>query len=121
VRPALERGAVVVCDRYLDSSVAYQGAGRGLGVDAVLELNLAAVRGLVPDRTVLVDIDPIVASERMGPTRDRIERDGVQLQARAAEAYRELARRFPSRYVVVDGALAPDEIALQVRAAILPT
>jgi len=119
VRPALERGTVVVCDRYLDSSVAYQGAGRGLGVDAVLELNLTAVRGLLPDRTVLVDLDPLLAFERLGTTRDRIERDGIELQARAAAAYHELARRYAERYVVVDGSLAPAEIAMRVRAAIL--
>lgn len=120
VRPALDRGAVVVCDRYLDSSVAYQGAGRGLGVDAVLELNLAAVRGLLPDRTVLVDVDPVTASERMGTTRDRMESDGIELQARAAAAYHELARRYAARYVVIDGSLTPAEIALQIRVAILP-
>lgn len=120
IRPALARGATVVCDRYLDSSVAYQGAGRGLGVDAVLELNLAAVGGLLPDRTVLVGIDPGTASGRMGSVRDRIERDGVELQQRAADAYRLLADRFADRYIVVDGTAPPDEIAARVRAAILP-
>ena len=120
IRPALERRAVVICDRYLDSSVAYQGAGRGLGVDAVLDLNLEAVGGLLPDWTVLVDVDAAVAAERVGDIRDRIERDGLELQQRAAAAYRALAERFPARFVVVDGALAPDEIATYVREAILP-
>ena len=120
IRPALERGAIVICDRYVDSSVAYQGAGRGLGVDAVLELNLAAVGGLLPEWTVLVDIDPVVAAERVGEVRDRIERDGLELQERAAEAYRALAARFPERYVVVDGSGSPEEIARAVRGAILP-
>ena len=121
IRPALERGATVICDRYLDSSVAYQGSGRGLGVDAVLELNLNAVGGLLPDWTVLVDVDAALAAERVGVIRDRIERDGVELQQRAAEAYRALAARFPGRYVVVDGSGSPDEIAVQVSKAILPT
>jgi dTMP kinase len=121
IRPALGRGAIVICDRYLDSSVAYQGAGRGLGVDAVLDLNLTAVGGLLPDRTVLVDVDPAVAAGRVGDIRDRIERDGVELQQRAADAYRALAKRFPERYRVVDGSLSPDEIAARVRDAILPT
>ena len=120
IRPALGHGTVVICDRYLDSSVAYQGAGRQLGVDAVLELNLAAVGGLVPDWTVLVDIDAAVAAARVGDIRDRIERDGIELQQRAADAYRALAERYPERYVVLDGAAAPEEIAKRVREVILP-
>jgi dTMP kinase len=114
IRPALERGATVISDRYLDSSVAYQGAGRGLGVEAVLDLNLSAVGGLVPDWTILVDIDAEGASERMRGNRDRIERDGLALQQRAAEAYRALAARYPDRYVIVDGSASVDEIASHV-------
>ena len=75
IRPALERGATVVCDRYVDSSVAYQGVGRGLGLDAVLDLNLAVVGGLLPDRTFLIEIDPETALARSAD-RDRIERAG---------------------------------------------
>jgi dTMP kinase len=120
IRPALGRGATVISDRYLDSSVAYQGAGRGLGVEAVLQLNLSAVGGLVPDWTILVDLDARGASERMGGDRDRIERDGLELQERAAEAYRALAARFPNRYVVVDGEASVAEIAAQVWRAVLP-
>ncbi len=120
IRPALERGATVISDRYLDSSVAYQGAGRGLGVEAVLQLNLSAVGGLVPDWTILVDLDARGASERMGGDRDRIERDGLELQERAAEAYRALAARFSDRYVVVDGTASVAEIAAQVWRAVLP-
>lgn len=120
IRPALERGAAVISDRYLDSSVAYQGAGRGLGVEEVLQLNLSAVGGLVPDWTILVDLDARGASERMGGDRDRIERDGLELQERAAEAYRALATRFPDRYVVVDGTASVAEIAAQVWRAVLP-
>lgn len=115
IRPALDRGATVVCDRYLDSSVAYQGGGRGLGLDTVLELNLTVVDGLVPDRTFLVEISPEEAERRVGVTGDRIERDGVALWARAAETYRELASRFPERYVVVDGRRHVDAIAEDVR------
>jgi dTMP kinase len=112
---ALERGAAVVCDRYLDSSVAYQGAGRQLGIDAVLELNLAAVEGLLPDRTFLVEIDAATAAERVGDRRDRIEKDLGALWARVADAYTELAGRFPERYVVVDGRLPAAELARKVR------
>jgi dTMP kinase len=120
IRPALARGVMVISDRYLDSSVAYQGAGRGLGVEAVLDLNLSAVGGLVPDWTILVDIDAEGAAERMRGNRDRIERDGLALQQRAAEAYRALAARYPDRYVIVDGSTSVDEIAAHVWNALRP-
>ena len=101
IRPALARGATVVCDRYLDSSVAYQGAGRGLGADVVLELNLPAVGGLLPDRTFLVVLD---AGRRAGARR-RQGATGSSGRERSSgrgstTAYRELAERFPERYVV---------------------
>ncbi len=115
IRPALARGDTVVCDRYLDSSVAYQGAGRGLGVDAVLELNLAAVEGLLPHRTFLVEIDLETAVERVGDRRDRIEQDLGTLWSRVEQAYGELAGRFPDRYVVVDGRLPVDVLAREIR------
>ena len=115
IRPALDRGATVVCDRYLDSSAAYQGGGRELGLDTVYELNLAVVDGLLPDRTFLVEVSPEEAERRVGGMGDRIERDGVALWARAAAAYAELARRFPERYVVLDGAQAVEQIAEEVR------
>ena len=115
IRPALERGATVVCDRYLDTSVAYQGAGRGLGVDVVLELNLRAVGGLLPDKTVLVEIDAETALARVGDKADRIERAGTEFWPRVVEAYAALAARFPERYVVVDGRRAIPEIAEEIR------
>jgi dTMP kinase len=114
IRPALERGADVVCDRYVDSSLAYQGVGRALGIDAVLELNLAVTGGLLPDLTFLLLLDPEVATGRhVDP--DRLEREGTELQARVDAAYRELAERFGERIVAVDAARAPDEIAREVR------
>jgi len=115
IRPALERGATVVCDRYVDSSVAYQGVGRGLGLEEVLALNLAVVGGLLPDRTVLVEIDPETAAERVGSSGDRIERDGIALWRRVAGAYRTLAERYPERYVVVDGRRSVPEVAEEIR------
>jgi dTMP kinase len=118
IRPALERGATVVCDRYLDTSVAYQGAGRGLGIDTMLDLNILAVGGLLPDRTVLVDIDIETALARVGDKGDRIERAGAEFWPRVADAYRMLAERFPERYVVVDGRRPVDEIAEEVRGRI---
>jgi dTMP kinase len=116
IRPALARGATVICDRYVDSSVVYQGVARGLGLERVLELNLAAVEGLMPDRTVLIEIGVDVAAERMGSTAklDRLEREGDGFHERVASAYRELASRFPDRYVVVDGSRAPEQIAEEI-------
>jgi dTMP kinase len=115
IRPALARGATVVCDRYLDSSVAYQGAGRGLGVEEVLALNLTVVGGLLPDRTFLVEIDAETAAARVGGLRDRIERAGPELWAHVADAYRALAERFPERFVVVDGRRPIPDVAAEVR------
>ena len=115
IRPALERGATVVCDRYLDTSVAYQGAGRGLGVDVVLDINLRVVEGLLPDVTVLVEIDPETALARVGEKRDRIERADAAFWPRVVEAYRDLAVRFPERYVAVDGRLPVERLAEEIR------
>ena len=115
IRPALVRGATVVCDRYLDSSVAYQGGGRELGIDAVLDLNLVAVGGLLPDRTFLVEIDLATAVERVGERRDRIEQDLAALWDRVDGVYRALAGRFPDRYVVVDGRRPAAAVAKEVR------
>ena len=118
IRPALERGATVLCDRYVDSSVAYQGIARGLGLERVLELNLAAVGGLMPDRTILIDIESGRAVARMSEERDRIEREDDRFHARAADAYRQLAELFPERYVTVDGTAAPELIAEEIYGAI---
>ena len=114
IRPALERGASVICDRYLDSSVAYQGVGRELGLERVLELNLAAVGGLLPDRTFLLSLEPAEIGSRLGGVHDRLERESEEFHARAAAAYRDLAGRFPERIVVLDAARPPDELAEEV-------
>jgi len=114
VRPALARGAVVVSDRYLDSSLAYQGVARGLGIDRVLELN-AAVADLLPDRTFVLLVGEATAAARLGRRPDRIEREGAAFRAAVAEGYREVAERFPQRIVLLDGARSRDELAAQVR------
>jgi dTMP kinase len=113
IRPALERGADVVCDRYVDSSLAYQGIARGLGLEEVLELNLRVTGGLLPDATVLLLVDPAAAAARAGEV-DRLEREGEGLQERVDAAYRRLAGRFPERIVVVEGARPPEEVAREV-------
>ena len=115
IRPALACGATVVCDRYVDSSVAYQGAGRELGVEEVLALNLTAVGGLLPDLTFLVEIDVDAALARIGDKGDRIERAEAEFWPRVAEAYRALAARFPERYVVIDGRRGIAEVSEEIR------
>ena len=115
LRPALDRGEDVVCDRYIESSVAYQGGARGLGVERVLELNLMVTRGLVPDRTFLVLLDPAEARRRGAGQPDRIEREGDEFMWLVDEAYRSLAAASPERIVALDGTRAPEEIAEEVR------
>jgi dTMP kinase len=118
IRPALERGAAVVCDRYVDSSLAYQGMARGLGIGKVLELNMAVVGGLLPDRTFVLLLDPAVAAGRTKRARDRIEREGAGFHAALDGAFRHLVHLFPERIVALDGSLPKDELAEQVRAAL---
>jgi len=115
IRPALDRGADVVCDRYLDSSLAYQGIARGLGVERVLELNLAVVDGLLPDRTFVLLVDPDAAAARSSRAKDRIEREGDDFHTALDRAYRELAERFPDRIVALDGAAPPQDVHARVR------
>lgn len=115
IRPALAGGADVVCDRYIDSSLAYQGLARGLGVDRVLELNLLVTGGLLPDRTFLIDIPVEEAARRTGSRPDRIEREGQGFAARVDQAYRELAQVFAQRITLVDGTQPPEEVAKLIR------
>ena len=113
--PALESGADVVCDRYLDSSLAYQGIARGLGVEEVLELNQRVLQGVLPDRTFLLLVDAEESERRIGATTDRIEGAGRRFRGRVDAAFRELADRFPDRIRALDGTLPPQEIARAVR------
>lgn len=110
IRPALERGEVVVCDRFLDSSVAYQGAGRELGIDRVRDLSLWATRDLIPDLTIVLDIDPTVGLQRVERP-DRLEAEPVEWHARVRQGFLELAARDPQRYLVVDAGDSVESIA----------
>jgi dTMP kinase len=118
IYPALRDGGDVVCDRYLDSSLAYQGIARGLGVERVLELNLQATRGLLPDRTFLVVLDPEEALSRAAGDRDRIEEEGLEFQKAVHRAFDELARMFPNRITKLDGTRPAAELARIVRDAL---
>jgi dTMP kinase len=115
IRPALARGADIVCDRYLDSSLAYQGLARGLGVERVLELNLVVVGGLLPDRTFLLTLPVEEALRRKGNSLDRIERSGADFIAMVDQAYRELAQIFAQRVILADGTQRPEDLARLIR------
>ena len=121
VRPALERGEVVIQDRYLDSSVAYQGAGRVLGADEVRRLSVWATEGALPDLTVLLDIDPAAARARLDADDkpfDRLEAERGDFHTRVRAAYLELAAAEPERFLVLDATLPPEELAARIRARI---
>ena len=114
IRPSLAAGADVVCDRFLDSSLAYQGVARGLGVDRVLELNVA-VADLTPDRTFVLLLDREAAVARTDSSPDRMEQEDGAFHEAVADGYRELAERFPERIVVLDGSQPMWDIAARVR------
>jgi dTMP kinase len=114
VAPALARGADVILDRYLDSSVVYQGVGRGLGFTEVLELNLLAVGGLLPDRTFVLALDAATSAARIGGRPDRIERAAASFHASVAGAYERLAELQPERVLLLDGTLPAEELADQI-------
>jgi dTMP kinase len=114
IRPALARGAFVICDRFLDSSLAYQGIARGLGVDAVLALNEHAVGGTLPDLTLLLALDAAASDARLRGSRDRIEREGVAFRAEVEKAYGDLAARFADRVVAIDATQSEERIGERV-------
>jgi dTMP kinase len=115
IGPALAGGADVVCDRYLDSSLAYQGIGRGLGVERVLALNLEAIRGILPDITFLLLVDVEEARRRSPAARDRIEREGGAFLNLVDNGFRQLAGLFPQRIVAIQGSRPVEDIAEEIR------
>ncbi|WP_214411584.1 dTMP kinase [Sphaerisporangium fuscum] len=115
IRPALERGAMVICDRYVDSSLAYQGAGRELDQQDVARVNTWATGGLVPDLTVLIDTPPSVGLARLASPADRIEREPLEFHERVRREFRALAAAAPDRYLVVDGQQTQEQISLIIQ------
>ena len=123
VRPALERGEIVIQDRYLDSSVAYQGAGRILDGTEVRDLSLWATEGLLPDVTVLLDLDESVGRARLDQARtryDRLEAEKIEFHARVRASYLDLAAAEPERFLVLDATDSVESIAAAVRARVEP-
>ena len=122
ILPALGRGEVVITDRYMDSSIAYQGAGRDLGVDEVRELNRWATGGLVPTLTVLVDLPADVGRARRGGVHDRLESEPADFHDIVRDLFLALANVEPDRYLVVDGELPTERIHqfIRARVALMP-
>lgn len=113
--PSLKEGKIVFCDRYLDSSLAYQGIARGLGVEQILEVNSYATEGTFPDLTVLFDIDPLLGLERINKNKNRevnrLDMEKISFHKQVRNGYLELSRRFPDRYFVVDASLPLEEVS----------
>lgn len=117
IRPALDRGAVVVTDRFVDSSIAYQGIGRDLGRDRVADLSVWATGGLLPDLTVVLDIDPAIGLSRVDRP-DRLEAEPLEWHRRVRQAFVDLAARAPDRYLVVAADQPVEAIAARVAARV---
>jgi|SRR5271165_5072599 len=123
ILPALAEGKIVISDRFTDSSIAYQGAGRGLGWETVLELDRIACHGVVPDLTICVDIDSETGLARAlsrGGVETRLEEQAIEFHRKAREAYHELARREPRRFRLIDGRGTPEAIAAKVWEQVAP-
>lgn len=119
IRPAMARGAWVVSDRTYYSSIAYQGRARGLGEDLVRQINETALRGTVPDRVFVLDVDPALALERQHRP-DRIGKEGVDFQGAVREAFRDLALTEPDRVVLLDGMRSVDDLVSRILGSIEP-
>ena len=111
IKPSLERNQFVICDRYTDSTVAYQGYGRGLNVEYLEELNKFATDSIQPDITIILDVDPEKAAIRMASdVPDRLESTGINFFLRVREGYYEIAHRYPQRCVIIDGSQSESEV-----------
>ena len=120
IRPALKRGNVVVCDRFLDSSIAYQGYGRKLG-DSVREINKHAVMGCLPDLTFLIELDPGISKKRINKLeRDRLENEKILFHKRVYRSYLEIAEIKPNRIKIVDGTKSREDIREAILERIVP-
>ena len=119
LRPLLESGTTVVLDRFVDSSLAYQGAGRGLGVEEIRTLNAFGTAGLTPDRTLLLRVDPATGLGRIaGRAADRLEREDAAFFAAVAAAYDALAAAEPARFAIIDAAQSPESVLADALAAL---
>ncbi len=115
VRPALREGKIVLCDRFLDSSLAYQGGARGLGMDLILKINEPAINGLWPDVTIFFDLKPEVGLARINANSNRevnrLDVEKMEFHQKVRASFLELAERYPDRYVIIDASKTPEEVA----------
>lgn len=125
IKPALARGAVVVSDRFVDSSIAYQGFGRGLGAELVWRINEPALSGILPHLTIVLDIDPGAGLKRLAQRSqesriglDRLEREALDFHRRVREGFLQVARQFPQRVTVLDAAAPVEEVHRQIVALV---
>ena len=123
VWPALKEGKIVICDRYLDSSLAYQGGARGLGVDNILNVNLFATENTYPDLTLLFDIKPELGLERIAKNADRevnrLDLEKIDFHNKVRQTFLDLSKRYPDRYVIIDASKSIDEVQKATMDAIL--
>lgn len=123
VWPALKEGKIVICDRYLDSSLAYQGGARGLGVDNILNINLFATENTWPDLTLLFDIKPEVGLERIAKNADRevnrLDLEKIEFHNKVRQTFLDLSKRYPDRFVVIDASQSREKVAEDTLQAIL--
>ena len=110
IKPALERGAVVICDRFTDSSIAYQHYGRGIEKSIIEDLNTIATAGRIPDRTILLDLDPSIGAKRKEQAQDYMEQEAIDFHNRVREGYMQLANESPERWLIVDALQNEDMI-----------
>lgn len=118
IRPALEAGKVVICDRFVDSSLVYQGLAGGLPLEFVKQINEMATGALWPHRTIILDIDPHLALQRKGGIEDRIEQKALWYHQQVREGYRELAKANPRRIKVVDASGSVEEVQREIRSLV---
>jgi len=123
VLPALNEGKVVICDRYIDSSLAYQGGARGLGIDEVLNINMFATENKFPDLTLLFDIDPRLGLERINKNKNRevnrLDLEKLEFHNKVRQTFLELSKTYAKRYVVIDASKSENEVGKDALAAIL--
>ena len=123
VWPAIKAGKIVICDRYLDSSLAYQGGARGLGVDNILNVNLFATENTYPDLTLLFDIKPELGLERIAKNADRevnrLDLEKIDFHNKVRQTFLDLSKRYPDRYVVIDASKSKEEVQKATMDAIL--
>ena len=123
VWPALKEGKIVICDRYLDSSLAYQGGARGLGIDEVLNINLFATENTWPDLTLLFDIKPEIGLARINANADRevnrLDLEKIEFHNKVRDSFLALAKRWPERFVIIDASKSREEVAKDTMEAIL--